>query len=241
MVKWHIPVPGWRVWDDRQKQWRKATADERSSVGGSRGAILPVAPFCQIRYRADVPRVSLPSISMDQLVKPLFGFWVTSARRRNFLWPLYLEAMGDDRESVLSAWQRISRLQTLPFPAYAVCDFENDLPEIIMERLRTKAFTGDPPTKKSFSTEFPTADVVLPNCDFLLSDSDPFVLDFVSTCSLEELDTRASILAELLYTSTAGCRTIAKPLCRMYYETATLCEGGEARNYKRNVITRNYT
>ena len=180
MVKWHIPVPGWRVWDDRQKQWRKATADERSSVGGSRGAILPVAPFCQIRYRADVPRVSLPSISMDQLVKPLFGFWVTSARRRNFLWPLYLEDMGDDRESVLSAWQRISRLQTLPFPAYAVCDFENDLPEIIMERLRTKAFTGDPPTKKSFSTEFPTADMVLPNCDFLLSDSDPFVLDFVS-------------------------------------------------------------
>ena len=108
-------LPPARLWDEHRKEYRDCTEADGVTSGGSRGALLPIAPFCQVRGRLlpprgpsvslsleptrsqirvkkdkqNLPRLDVRKLTHENLCKPLLGWWVTSAKRKNFIWPMY--------------------------------------------------------------------------------------------------------------------------------------------------------
>lgn len=124
-------------------------------------------------------RVNLLKLTRAEIVQPLLGWWLTSSRRKNWQWPMYCKDLSRaELEQINAAWESISGME-LPVKRFCLSNPQADLPEMLLEAIRCKSFSGDPPTKKSFSDIYPAADLIEANADYLLSDLDPVVKEFV--------------------------------------------------------------
>ena len=134
-----------------------------------------------MRVRANVPRIVVSKLTVEQCTKPLLGFWVTSANRRNMIWPVYLKDLGDENQAVLDAWRRICEFE-VPNPRYAILNFQVDLPQQIIELVTSKRWSGQPLTKQTFSDLYPEGHMIEANADFILGADDPVVHEYVEKC-----------------------------------------------------------
>ena len=123
---------------------------------------MQARPCVQIRLKKTDHRVDMRKLSLEQCVQPIFGFYVTSSKRRGWVWPMYLsdlKAAGLQR--VIESWSEVhSAVSTWEQPQWQILHYQRELPQKLIDEIKNRTYGETLPTAKQFSAAYPPPDVV---------------------------------------------------------------------------------